>query len=121
MHEEVLFGFLLTPEAIVYRYMKKGYSMSPTDINLLVNLLFSNQSLRLTESWTPICLPKFSGQGFLYAYISFVRDSNVGIVLMSTKADSFKMLKHSGDEMAAASVASGLIQNLEGVRAEGQY
>jgi hypothetical protein len=102
MHEEVLFGFLLTPESIIYRYNKKNYSMSPTDVILCVSLLYSNVSLRLTESWTPICLPKFSGQGFLYAYISFIKDSNVGIVLISTKADSFKQLKLCGDEMEAA-------------------
>ena len=46
------------------------------DCHLLVNTVLSTDALKEggTQSWVPICLPKFAPQGFLYAHVSFLDD-----------------------------------------------
>ena len=97
MHEDLLFGFLLTTEHIIYKYTRRGETCRPVDILLLSNVLASYTSLRSTMSWTPICLPEFSDKGFLYAYITFIPESMIGLALISDNAGAFKELKECGD------------------------
>jgi hypothetical protein len=97
VNDDVLFGFVMTPTNIIYRYVKKGAELQARDVLLVTNLLTAYTSLRSTKSWTPICLPDYSDKGFLYAYITFIEDSNVGLTLISDNAGAFNSLKSSGN------------------------
>lgn len=97
MHEDILYGFLMTPNFIIYKYCRKGVSLHYSDVSLLSNLLASYNSLRSSSSWTPICLPQFSDEGFVYACITFIQNSQISIALISENANAFKELKSAGD------------------------
>lgn len=53
---------------------------------------------RASESWTPLCLPKFNDSGFLHAYVCFVA-ADVCLLLISTKQDSFYQLSNCKREI----------------------
>ena len=40
----------------------KKYFIHPADLHLIFNLVNSSESFKLSESWTPICLPKFDSR-----------------------------------------------------------
>mmetsp|Transcript_6118 Transcript_6118/g.10730 ORF Transcript_6118/g.10730 Transcript_6118/m.10730 type:complete len:409 (+) Transcript_6118:1-1227(+) len=96
-NEDLVFGFLLTQNHVLHHYAERDATVRPFDVVMLVNLLSSNSSLRSSMTWTPICLPGYSDQGFLYAYISFFKNSPIGLALLSTNANAFNPLKAAGD------------------------
>ena len=98
-HEDILYAFLMTPNFIIYRYCRKGVTLHYSDVSLLSNLLASYNSLRSASSWTPICLPQYSDEGFVYACITFIQNSQISIALISENANAFKDLKAAGDEI----------------------
>ena len=67
IHSDVVYGFLMTVNYIIYKYCRKNVNLHHIDACLLANLVTSYTSLRSTMSWTPICMPHFSDDGFLYA------------------------------------------------------
>jgi vacuolar fusion protein MON1 len=97
IHPDVVYGFLMTTNYIIYRYCRKNITLHHIDLSLLANLVTSYTSLRSTMSWTPICLPHFSDEGFLYAWITFIQDSDICIALLSDNAAAFKDLKSCGN------------------------
>lgn len=97
VHHDVVYGFVMTTNYLIYRYVRKNISLHHIDISLLSNLVTNYTSLRSTMSWTPICLPHFSDEGFLYAWVTFLPDSKVCIVLLSDNASAFKDLKTCGN------------------------
>jgi len=66
--------------------------LHPSDLLLLMNVVTNSQSLRSSESWTPICLPKFSDKGFLYAYVCYLAD-DVCLTLITMDAGDFYPLR----------------------------
>lgn len=100
-NEDLVFGFLLTQNHVLHVYAERDAAVRPSDVVMLVNLLSSNSSLRSSMTWTPICLPGYSDQGFLYAYISFFKNSPIGLALLSTNANAFNPLKAAGDLIQA--------------------
>lgn len=97
IHADVVYGFLMTTNYIIYRYCRKNVTLHHIDASLLANLVTSYKSLRATMSWTPICLPHYSDEGFLYAWITFIQDSDICIALLSDNATAFKDLKACGN------------------------
>ncbi|GAA6039406.1 hypothetical protein JCM8097_002841 [Rhodosporidiobolus ruineniae] len=76
-----------------------------------------------SESWFPICLPRFNPRGFLYAYVSFFpssssvststaaeeaeeRDGGVGVVVLSSRRDAFDGVKSAAGRVKAKLLAS---------------
>ena len=46
-----------------------------------------------SESFSPVCLPRFNAGAFVYAYVAFLElESSVCLVLLSTQPDSFHAL-----------------------------
>ena len=97
IRQDVVYGFLMTTNYIIYKYCRKNVSLHHTDASLLANLVTSYNSLRSTMSWAPICLPHFTDDGFLYACIAFIQDSNICIALLSDDASAFNDLKACGN------------------------
>lgn len=55
-------------------------------------MLASSPALRSTETWIPLCLPKFNPAGFVHAYISYVSES-LGLVFVSADREAFEDLR----------------------------
>lgn len=83
----VLLGFLMAGHRIISIVTNRQYKLSALDLSLLINLIMSSSSLRTAESWTPVCLANLNDKAFAYAYISFVEDTDVGVVFLSTAHD----------------------------------
>jgi hypothetical protein len=75
--KDVLYVLLLARQRIVTLARPRRHSVHPVDCQLLINTVYGTKALREsgTESWVPICLPKFAPQGFVYAHVSFL-DAN---------------------------------------------
>jgi hypothetical protein len=58
------------------------------DLHLLLNMLKSSPGLKSSETWLPLCLPKFNSNGFVYALIDYVRE-NIGLVFVSADREGF--------------------------------
>jgi len=39
------------------------------------SILWAHKALRGTESWTPLCLPRFNANGYLYSYVGYLDES----------------------------------------------
>jgi hypothetical protein len=89
-----LFMMLLSPFGLFSLIRQKKREVYPDDILVLMNMLHSSQALRASESWTPVCLPGVSPDGFVFAYIYFFT-KNIGLVAVtdSTSSDMFDNLK----------------------------
>ena len=62
----------------------KKYFIHPADLHLVFNLINSTESFKHSESWTPICLPKFDSGGFLHAHVSYLTDDSPACLLLLT-------------------------------------
>lgn len=63
-----------------------------SDLHLLLNTLKTSEMLRTSESWLPLCFPKFNPAGFVHAYISYVME-DVGLVFVSADREAFEDLQ----------------------------
>ena len=58
------------------------------DVLLLLNFVESQKKALLeSESWTPVCLPRFNDRGFLHAYVAYV-DGASGLCLALLAGDN---------------------------------
>ena len=84
----VLFGMIVAKHQLVQMIRPKKRTFFPSDMHLILNFINSVTSLKSNETWTPICLPRFTESGFLHSYIRYLAD-DIGLILFSTKAESF--------------------------------
>ena len=77
-----MFGILIADHQLVTLVRMKKYFIHPADLHLVFNLVTSTESFRNSESWTPICLPKFDSGGFLHAHVSYLTDTSQGDILV---------------------------------------
>lgn len=98
------------------------HSIHPTDLHILLSTIYSSTTFRTpdSESWIPICLPRFNNKGFLHAYISFLTDGT-GIVLISAQRDAFEGVKKYGEEIKTRLRDQGLVHRLEMARGVQNY
>lgn len=59
-----------------------------------MNFVNSGTGFKSSETWTPICLPKFEESGFLHAYVNFI-DTDLCLMLISTLPEVFYNLSSS--------------------------
>jgi vacuolar fusion protein MON1 len=88
--DKSLFSILVADNQIVHLGRSKKYgALQPLDLLLLLNFINSNSAIRSSETWTPLCLPGFSPEGFLYAYIHFFPKTDIGLIVISLSQNSF--------------------------------
>ena len=75
--QNVVFGVVLTGLQVVCVVRLKGVVLHPADLHLLCNLVYATDSLRASEHWMPICLPRFDPKSVSSPYIT--KTSNVYI------------------------------------------
>jgi len=92
--KSTLYAILLSGNQLINILQNKDRPLHSADLLILMNFVSNSQSLRSSESWTPICLPKFSDKGYLYAYVCYIAE-NLCLVLMTTDHQSFPKLRDS--------------------------
>jgi len=83
----VLCAWMMAEHRIISLVCNKQFKASALDLSFIVNIIMSSTSLRTGESWTPVCLPHLNDKAFAYAYISFIEDTDVAVVFLSTSSE----------------------------------
>ncbi|KAJ6904684.1 vacuolar fusion protein MON1 [Populus alba x Populus x berolinensis] len=88
----VLFAILMCKHKVVSLVGAQKASLHPDDMLLLSNFIMSSESFRTSESFSPICLPRYNPMAFLYAYVQYL-DVDTYLMLLTTSSDAFYHLK----------------------------
>lgn len=92
----LVFAILIADNQLVMLVRLRNYILHPIEIHLICNLLTASESLKTSETWTPICLPKFEQNGFLYAHISYLDETcNVCLLMITVDENLFHILSNS--------------------------
>jgi hypothetical protein len=91
--QDLLYALLIAGGKLVTLLHPKKQSVHPSDVHILVSTILSSSSLSMpmSESWIPICLPRFNASGFLHAYVGFV-SKGVGMVFVGGDRESFPQM-----------------------------
>uniref|UniRef100_A0A6M2F261 Vacuolar fusion protein MON1 homolog n=1 Tax=Populus davidiana TaxID=266767 RepID=A0A6M2F261_9ROSI len=88
----VLFAILMCKHKVVSLVGAQKASLHPDDLLLLSNFIMSYESFRTSESFSPICLPRYNPMAFLYAYVNYL-EVDTYLMLLTTSSDAFYHLK----------------------------
>ncbi|KAL3518384.1 hypothetical protein ACH5RR_020973 [Cinchona calisaya] len=88
----VLFAILMCRHKVICLVGAQKASLHPDDMLLLSNFVVSSESFRTSESFSPICLPRYNPMAFLYAYVHYL-DVDTYLILLTTSSDAFYHLK----------------------------
>ncbi|XP_041452850.1 protein SAND-like [Lytechinus variegatus] len=87
--KDLVFAILIADNQLVTLVRMKKYILHPADLHLILNLLNKSTSFKHSDSWLPICLPKFDSSGFLHAHISYLSESPACLVLLTVDKMAF--------------------------------
>eukprot|EP00761_Pharyngomonas_kirbyi_P013157 gb/GECH01013184.1/.p1 GENE.gb/GECH01013184.1/~~gb/GECH01013184.1/.p1 ORF type:complete len:1092 (+),score=267.62 gb/GECH01013184.1/:1-3276(+) len=87
--------------------------LDPADALLLINFVHSTPSMRTHETWTPVCLPKFHDKAFLYAYISFVADTDICLVIVCSSPEEFRRCSEAKERIVSDLKDKGAIREIQ--------
>ncbi|KAL3530569.1 hypothetical protein ACH5RR_009891 [Cinchona calisaya] len=88
----VLFAILMCRHKVISLVGAQKESLHPDDMLLLSNFVMSSESFRTSESFSPICLPRYNPMAFLFAYVHYL-DVDTYLILLTTSSDAFYRLK----------------------------
>ncbi|CAA2998188.1 vacuolar fusion MON1 homolog [Olea europaea subsp. europaea] len=88
----ILFAILMCRHKVISLCGAQKASLHPDDMLLLSNFVMSSESFRMSESFSPICLPRYNPMAFLYAYVHYF-DVDTYLILLTTSSDAFYHLK----------------------------
>ncbi|XP_075112770.1 vacuolar fusion protein MON1 homolog isoform X1 [Nicotiana tabacum] len=88
----VLFAILMCKHKVISLVGAQKASLHPDDMLLLSNFVMSSESFRTSESFSPICLPRYNPMAFLHAYVQYL-DVDTYLILLTTSSDAFHHLK----------------------------
>lgn len=88
----VLFAILMCRHKVISLVGAQKASLHPDDMLLLSNFVMSSESFRTSESFSPICLPRYNPMAFLHAYVHYF-DVETYLILLTTSSDVFYHLK----------------------------
>ncbi|CAO2820420.1 unnamed protein product [Amaranthus hypochondriacus] len=114
----VLFAILMCKHKVVSFVGAQKASLHPDDMLLLSNFVMSSESFRTSESFSPICLPKYNPMAFLYAYVHYL-DVNTYLILLTTSSDSFYHLKECRLSIEAVFQKSNVLSEVQRSMLEG--
>lgn len=107
--QDLLYGLIISDKRLVSVIRPRRHSLHPSDLFLLISMLFNTSSFQEGEHWIPICFPRFNSNGFLYAYISFLT-TETAIVLVSPVRDAFFEMQKSGHAIAHKMASNDLLK-----------
>lgn len=111
--KDVVFGILLADNHLISLVRMKKYFIHPADLHLVFNLINSTESFKHSESWTPLCLPKFDSSGFLHAHVSYLTDNSPAcLLLVTTDRNAFFSLSQAKAKIVERLERHGAISNI---------
>ncbi|KAG8387672.1 hypothetical protein BUALT_Bualt02G0045700 [Buddleja alternifolia] len=108
----ILFALLMCKHKVISLVGAQKASLHPDDILLLSNFVMSSESFRTSESFSPICLPRYNAMAFLYAYVHYF-DVDTYLILLTTSSDSFYHLKDSRIRIEAVLLKSNVLSEVQ--------
>ncbi|CAE6017812.1 unnamed protein product [Arabidopsis arenosa] len=114
----VLFSLLMCRHKVVSLTGAQKASLHPDDLLLLSNFVMSSESFRTSESFSPICLPRYNAQAFLHAYVHFF-DDDTYVILLTTRSDAFHHLKDCRVRLEDVLLKSNILSVVQRSIAEG--
>ncbi|KAL3653030.1 Vacuolar fusion protein mon1 [Castilleja foliolosa] len=108
----VLFSLLMCKHKVISLVGAQKASLHPDDILLLSNFIMSSESFRTSESFSPICLPRYNPMSFLYAYVHYF-DIDTYLVLLTTSSDAFYHLKDCRIRIETVLVESNVLSEVQ--------
>lgn len=92
----MVFAILLANNKLITLVRMKKYCIHPADLHLIFNLVQASESFKNSESWTPLCLPRFDGSGFLYTHVSYLaEDCQACLLLLTVEPNVFFTLSEA--------------------------
>ncbi|XP_064111895.1 vacuolar fusion protein MON1 homolog [Macrobrachium nipponense] len=82
--KNLVFGLIICQNQLISLVRMKKFLLHPADLHLLFNLVNATESLKTSENWMPICLPKFDPNGYLYGHVSYLADDCEACLLLLT-------------------------------------
>ncbi|GMH12530.1 hypothetical protein Nepgr_014371 [Nepenthes gracilis] len=108
----VLFAILMCKHKVVGLVGAQKASLHPDDMLLLSNFVMSSESFRTSESFSPICLPRYNPMAFLYAYVHYL-DAETYLMLLTTSSDAFYHLKECRIRIEAVLLKSNVLSEVQ--------
>ncbi|KAE8700835.1 double-stranded RNA-binding protein 2-like [Hibiscus syriacus] len=108
----VLFAILMCKHKVISLVGAQKASLHPDDMLLLSNFVLSSESFRTSESFSPICLPRYNPMAFLYAYVHFL-DVNTYVMLLTTSSDAFYHLKECRIRIETVLLKSNVLSEVQ--------
>uniref|UniRef100_A0A336MLY6 Vacuolar fusion protein MON1 homolog n=1 Tax=Culicoides sonorensis TaxID=179676 RepID=A0A336MLY6_CULSO len=86
--KNLVFAIMIAKSKLIALVRMKKYVIHPADLRIIFNLIDSTENFKYSESWTPICLPKFDPNGYMHAHVSYLADDcEACLLLMSVEQD----------------------------------
>ncbi|XP_071690352.1 vacuolar fusion protein MON1 homolog [Rutidosis leptorrhynchoides] len=114
----VLFAILMCKDKVVSLVGLQKVSLHPDDMLLLANFIMSSESFRTSESFSPICLPRYNPMAFLYAYVHYF-DVDTYLTLLTTSSQAFFHLKECRIRIEAVLLKSNVLDEVQRSLSEG--
>jgi len=112
--QNVVFALLIAENQLITLVRMKKYFIHPADLHLIFNLVTSSDSFKISESWAPICLPKFDSSGFMHAHVSYLSDeSPVCLFMLTVERDIFFELSEARKKIVSALEKAGNVRKIE--------
>ncbi|XP_021887015.1 vacuolar fusion protein MON1 homolog isoform X2 [Carica papaya] len=114
----VLFAILMCKHKVVSLVGAQKASLHPDDMLLLANFVMSSESFRTSESFSPICLPRYNPMAFLYAYVHYF-DGDTYLMLLTTSSEAFYHLKDCRIRVETVLLKSNVLSEVQRSMIEG--
>ncbi|CAL0332287.1 unnamed protein product [Lupinus luteus] len=108
----VLFAILMCKHKVISLVGAQKATLHPDDMLLLANFVMSSESFRTSESFSPVCLPRYNSLAFMYAYIHYF-DADTYLMLLTTSSDAFYHLKDCRIHIEAVLLKSNVLSEVQ--------
>ncbi|KAL7613208.1 hypothetical protein Lser_V15G08024 [Lactuca serriola] len=114
----VIYSMLMCKYKVVSLVGAQKAPLHPDDMLLLANFVMSSESFRTSESFSPICLPRYNAMAFLHAYVHYF-DDDTYLVLLTSNSDAFFHLKDCRIQIENVLVKSNVLSDIQRSLMEG--
>ena len=114
-NRHLLYALVVAGGRLVSVAKAKDAALHTADVHILINFVTNSQSFRTSESWAPVCLPRFSDKGQGYCYTNYIAP-DVCVAMFSVDPSDFPQLREARVDIEATLGKAG--GPLEEIRAE---
>ncbi|KAI3520519.1 hypothetical protein L1887_09968 [Cichorium endivia] len=108
----VVYSMLMCQHKVVSLVGTQKAPLHPDDLLLLANFVMSSESFRTSESFSPICLPRYNSMAFLHAYVHYF-DVDTYLVLLTSNLDAFFHLKDCRRRIENVLLKSNVLSDIQ--------